>query len=179
MSNDVETLAKALAELNIDETVPLTRRVARLNIESDLYWNDSERTNNCVWVSTARFFNCTVSELEERVGMKAPQGGANETQIRNFILRVVKRDLGMNGKPGLVLIGRGPFKPLGTNVVCYQRENGTRHCVLQENEKFICYQFNDFGEDVTSEIMAPGTEILLSWTFFRPPHAGAGTPILS
>ena len=85
----------------------------------------------------------------------------------------------MNGKQDLVLMRHGASKPLGMNVVCYQRENGTRHCVLQEKEKFICYQFNDFGEDVTSEVMAPWTEILLSWTFFRPLHAGAVTPIWS
>jgi hypothetical protein len=64
MSNDVDALAKALAELNIDKMRHLTRNLAGLNIEPDLYFNNAECKDNCIWVSTARCFNSTVLELE-------------------------------------------------------------------------------------------------------------------
>ncbi|CZR69537.1 uncharacterized protein PAC_19437 [Phialocephala subalpina] len=180
MGDDLDVLAKRLAELNIDEMGPLSRNFARLNIDPYLYWNDSERTDNCVWVSTARFFNCTVSEFEQHVGMKAPRTGADEPQIHEFIYAIQKWDLGADRKPAIVVIGHGDFSRIKdeTFIVVYQRANGTRHCVLKERERFICYQVSDSGNDVTNEVKAPGVKIVLSWIFIRPRHAGPGMPVL-
>lgn len=179
MIDEVTDLAKALSELNIDEMGPLERHFTKINIYPDLYWNDSERKDNCVWISTARYYKRTVSELEEQVGMKAPQRGATESEIYAFIKVIQRWDCDQNGKPAIVLSGKGEFSQIKneTFIVCYERTNGTRHCVLKEGERFVCYQINDTGIDVTPEVRAPGTRIFLSWIFISPRHAGTCSPV--
>jgi hypothetical protein len=177
--DQVGDLAKALSELGIDEMGPLTRDLAKVQIEPDLYWNDSERRENCVWVSTARYYRLPVSELERQVGMTAPGGGAVQSQIMAFIRAIQRWDCNTNGTPAVCVLGRGEFPHPDSEmfIVCYERANGTRHCVLQEGERFFCYQFFDAGLDVTQEVRAPGVKIILSWMFMSPRHAGACTPV--
>lgn len=179
MGDDVDGLAKLLVELDIDGIRHLSRNFDRLHVNSDLYWNDSERIDNCVWVSTARFFNHTVSELEHHVSMKAPTGGASERQISGFIHAIQKWESYPDGKPAIVVRGRGDFGlDNETYIVVYQRANGTRHCVLKQRTRFICYQISDSGLDVTDEVKALGAKVVLSWLFIRSQHAGPGTPVL-
>lgn len=178
--DQVDDLAKTLSELEIDEMGPLTRDLAKVQIEPDLYWNDSERRENCVWVSTARYYKLPVSELERQVGMRAPGGGAAQSQIMAFIKAIQRWDCDTNGKPVVCVLQRGEFPHVMDSemfIVCYERANGTRHCVLQERDKFFCYQLFDTGLDVTQEVRAPGVKIILSWMFLSPRHAGACTPV--
>jgi len=161
-----------------DSLASLAIALAQLPSRSDLYWNDAGRRENCVWVSTARYFGLQVTELEEQVGKDAPPGGASETQIRDFLEAIHKWDTGgPDSHPGFVVIGNGSFTQLTqeTVIVCYRRGDGTGHCVLKEGAKYTDYQSRDDGEDVTSEVMQ--STIVLSWIFIRPCHAGGNSPL--
>jgi hypothetical protein len=179
----VNDLAKALANLCIDEMGTLTYELAKVNIDPDFYWNDTEGKQNCVWVSTARLFGLRVSELEEKVGMKAPPKGASIKHIARFIRTIQGWDRDMNGKPAMLIVEVGSFAAdfaehvMTGMMVAYRRPDGTKHCVLKELSKYMDYQFSDTGYDLTNEIKAQGTMVELAWTFIRPVHAGRPSPV--
>lgn len=93
-----------------DQAVHLAVALAQLSSRSDLYWNDSGRYENCVWVSTAKYFGLQVAELEREVGKNAPPGGASVSQIHDFLEAISNWDRGgQSGRTGLVLLAHGFF----------------------------------------------------------------------
>jgi len=142
----------------------LTRRMHSLSLDSYLKLNDAERIDNCVWVSTARILGFrSVSELEKAVHFKAPKGGAVPQQMQAF--RIALQDLGQRkfGKPLVWTLLYNQLPSHSNCLVAFERPDGTCHCVLRENGRFVDYQRSDRGMDATADVQR--SKIRYTWFF--------------
>lgn len=136
------------------------------------WWNSKARNDNCVWVSVARSFMKTVPELSAMVGMEVPSGGASKETISKFLEAVCAQNR------SIVMFGDGNWEfPFETTVVCYTRGDGSGHCVLRDNGRYLCFQHSDNGKDVTAELAEAGACMRFGWVFVKSIPTGASSPI--
>lgn len=128
--------------------------------ESASAFNPDGRNDNCVWVSVAAYMACGTDYLacntrflENKSGMKAPDGFADWSEIHRFLVALKASGINIEKSPGNMWSEIIGFINPGSDV---------GHCVIRHGERYICYQHSSQGEDVTSQI-TPETQIVLNW----------------
>jgi hypothetical protein len=129
-------------------------------------WNDRRVEKNCVWVAMARFLGITVSQLEQATQLQASPEGADGPVVQELVRRV--QLMWEQSHPGKTIdaeISRGPLAgdrgravPKSvTDFVLVLFEytvvvNGVnqvqRHCVIQKNDRYVCYQNSITGQNL-------------------------------
>lgn len=130
-----------------------------------LQFNDPQRSDNCVWVATAHLLGFqSVSDLESKLQLSAPTGGASDAQQQDFRIKLGNYHDRVYGKPAVwTLLNKLPITPTCDYVVVYQRANGTKHCVNRVGGRYMDYQSSDQGDDATWDVQ--NSTIVCSWFF--------------
>ncbi|KAJ5499145.1 hypothetical protein LT330_000066 [Penicillium expansum] len=151
MAQEVDQVAATLHRFGEDNTL--------YNEGYGSKWNPEGKPDNCVWVSVSRFFNHPVPEWSSMVSAAAPPGGASVGEIAHFIRQTctMARCYMKDVEPTDIFYQ-------GT-LVCYSRPDGSGHCVLQREGRYMCFQHSDDGIDLSDEVNDPDNTIFYCWTF--------------
>lgn len=129
-----------------------------------LQFNDSQRTENCVWVATAHLLKFdTVSAMESALQLSAPAGGSSWDQQQNFRIRLNEYFDQVYKKNVVWTLLHNTLPFTSDCVVCFTRPDGTGHCVNREGGQFKDYQMSDVGADATADVQ--NSTIKFSWFF--------------
>ena len=129
-----------------------------------LQFNDSQRTENCVWIATAHLLKFdTVSAMESALQLSAPAGGSSWDQQQDFRIRLKDYFDRLYGQNVVWTLLHGTLPSMSDCIVCFTRPDGTGHCVNRERGRFKDYQSSDTGADAAADVQ--NSTIKFSWFF--------------
>jgi hypothetical protein len=129
-----------------------------------LQFNDTQRTENCVWVATAHLLGfSSVSDLEYQLDLPAPEGGSSLDQQQEFRIKLGEYNERVYGQLAVWTLLYNTLPSQSDCVVLIQRADGSGHCVNRVGGQFLDFQLNDEGDDATEDVER--STIVCSWFF--------------
>lgn len=133
-------------------------------------FNNEGRSENCVWVSTARLLGFTsVGELQDEVGMIAPVGGAELSECYEFRIALQNYYERTRGQRVTWTLLKERL-PLNADCVLllHRERDDYRHAINRIGGQFLDFQHNDEGDD--RSVLVRESNLVQSW-FFEPARA--------